>query len=276
MEGLREHGYLPGQNLLIECRWDEGREERDPALAAELLSLKPDLIVAIGHASALAAKVTTGTIPIVMVNVTEPVGRGLVGSLAHPGGNVTGLTSTAVEIAGKRLQLLKEAVPKLSRVAVLGYTGVPAPGALREREAAAQALHLTLQYYRVQAPEELEAAFAAMTKARAEALVVETWPFTFTYGQRIAALAAHNRLPALHGFREAVQLGGLMAYDVILPAMFRRAADYVDKILKGAKPADLPVEQPTKFDLIINLKAAKAIGLTIPQSLLMRADEVIQ
>jgi putative ABC transport system substrate-binding protein len=278
VEGLRERGYIPGQNLDIECRWTEGREERAPALAAELVSLKPDLIVAHSCGILLAAKQATSTIPIVMVAVEDPVGRGLVANLAHPGGNVTGLAySAGVEIAGKHLQLLKEIAPTVSRMAVLSYLSrVPSPGYQRQEDVAAQALHMTLQRYEVSAPEELEGTFTAMTKARAEALLVERYPFLSVYNRRIVGLAAQSRLPGVYPGREYVEAGGLMSYAVNQPDSFRRLGVYVDKIFHGAKPADLPVEQPTKFELLINLKTAKALGLTILQSLLNRADEVIQ
>jgi len=275
--GLREHGYVPGQNLVIECRWDGGRY--DPALAAELVSLKVDLIVATGYPRVRAAKETTSTIPIVMVYVADPVASGLVASLARPGGNVTGVSYTAgPEIAGKHLELLKQVIPKLSRVAVLLDPANPATAVfLRETQAAAQALGLTLQPYEARAPEEFAGAFVAMTKARADGLLVQTpHPIVFAHPRRIAELAAQSRLPAVYPYRDLVEVGGLMAYEANPPAMFRRAATYVDKILKGAKPGDLPVEQPTTFDLLINLKTAKALGLTIPQSLLLRADEVIE
>jgi putative ABC transport system substrate-binding protein len=278
VEGLRERGYVQGQNLVIECRYSEGREERTPALAAEVVSLKPDLIVSNTGGNVHAVKQATSTIPIVMVNVSDPVGRGLVASLAHPGGNVTGMTEAFLEIVGKRLQLLKEAVPKASRVAVLWYpTGsLPNPGWGMEREAAARALGVTTQSFGVRAPEELEGAFTAMTKARVEALLVEPSSFVFPHRRRIVDLAAQSRLPGMYHHRDLVEAGGLMSYAVNEPDLFRRLGVYVDKIFKGAKPGDLPVEQPTKFDLVINLKTAKALGLTIPQSLLIRADEVIQ
>jgi len=282
LAGLREHGYLPGQTLVTECRWTEGRTERAPALAAELVSLKPDLLVAFSTANVRAAKQATSTIPIVMLGVIDPVGRGLVPSLAHPGGNVTGLTDQPMEMEGKRLQLLKEAVPTVSRVAALshpGGSGLPAgaePQFARELEAAARALGLTLQIYDVRVPEELEGAFAAMTKARAEALFVTATPFWYSHRHRIIELAAKHRLPAMYNDRDLVPLGGLLAYDVDQRDIFRRLGFYVDRLLKGANPGDLPVEQPTKVDLLINLKTAKALGLTIPQSLLMRADEVIE
>ncbi len=277
-EGLREHGYIEGQNLVIERRWTEGRLDRSPSLVVELVSLKVDLILAVGAPNALAAKRATSAIPIVMVYVIGAVEGGLVDSLARPGGNVTGLTFVAdLEIVGKHLELLKEAVPKLSRVAVLLTSGNPLnAGYLRDTQAAARALGVTCQVYEVRAPEELEGAFTAMTKARADGLLVLQYPFTFVHARRIADLATKSRLPAVFGFRESVEAGGLIAYAANAPDMFRRAAAFVDKILKGAKPGDLPVEQPTHFDLLINLKTAKALGLTIPQSVLLRADEVIQ
>jgi putative ABC transport system substrate-binding protein len=279
VEGLRERGYIQGQNLVIECRWTEGRAERAPAFVSELMGLKPDLIVATNTALVRATRQATSTTPIVMVGVIDPVGSGLIASLAQPGGNVTGLTDAIIETEGKRLQLLKEAVPTVSRVAVPRYLpGTPEPRFGRELEAAARALDVTLQFYDVRDPDELEGAFAAMTKARAQALFVEVEPHHFWWHQRhrIIELAAQRRLPAIYPFRAAVGAGGLMAYDLDRNAIFRRLGFYVDKILKGANPGDLPVEQPTKFELLVNLKTARALGLTIPQSLLMRADEVIQ
>ena len=277
-EGFRERGYIEGQNFVIEFRFTGGQIERSPSLAAELVSLKVDLIVAVSNPRTLAAKQATSAIPIVMVYTLDPVKAGLVASLAHPGGNVTGVTMEAgLEILGKHLQLLKEAVPTVSRVAVLSYAVSSVNAAiLQETQAAAQALGVTAQFYEVRDPTELDAAFPAMTKARAEALLVMPHAFIYAHARRIVELAAQNRLPAVYAFREAVEAGGLMAYGVDVPDMFRRAATYVDKILKGAKPADLPVERPTKFELLINLKTAKALGLAIPQFLLNRADEVIQ
>ncbi len=279
VEGLREHGYLPGQNLILECRYVRGQAERATALAAELVSLQPDLIVAGYSLNILALKQATQTIPILMVGTGDPVGKGFVASLTHPGGNITGLAETVgSEIMGKQLQLLKEAVPKASRVASLYYSGAgaPTPAWLAECDAEGRALGLTVQTYRVQAPEELEGAFTAMTKARAEALLVDASPFLYVQRRRIVDLAAKSRLPATYSDRDFLEAGGLMSYWTSNPAVWRRAGFYVDKILKGTKPADLPVEQPTKFEFVINLKTAKALGLTIPQSLLMRADEVIQ
>jgi ABC-type uncharacterized transport system substrate-binding protein len=280
--GLRERGYLPGQSVVIECRYTGGRAERAPAFAAELVSLRPDLLVVFSTANVRAAKQATSTIPIVMVGVIDPVGRGLVANLAHPGGNVTGLTDTFIEMEGKRLQLLKEAVPTVTRVAVLSHPGgggLPPgsePAFQRELEAAARALGVTLQVYDVRDPADFKGVFAAMAKARAEALFVAADPFWGSHRQRIIDLAAQSRLPAMYPDRDFVPAGGLLAYDVNQPAIFRRLGFYVDKILKGANAGDLPVEQPTKLDLLINLKAAKALGLTIPQSLLIRADEVIE
>ena len=278
VDGLREHGYIPGQNLVIECRWDGGRYELARDLAAELVRLKVDLIVVTSGPRVRTTKEVTSTIPIVMVYVAEPVTNKLVASLARPGGNVTGVSYTAgPEIAGKYLQLLQEIVPTLSRVAVLLYPDYPVtPAFLREAQAAAQALGLTLQLYEAKAPEEFARAFAAMTKARSDGLLVQVNPIVFAHPKRVAELAAKSRLPAMYPYRDLVVAGGLMAYEANIAAMFRRAPMYVDKILKGANPGDLPVEQPTKFELIINLKTAKALGLTIPQSLLMRADEVVE
>jgi putative ABC transport system substrate-binding protein len=279
VEGLRERGYVEGQNLVFERRYTDGQDKRAPSLAAELVSLKVDLIVAQGTAQVRAAKQTTSEIPIVMVGVIEPVRRRLVASLAHPGGNVTGLTETVgVKIVGKCLQLLKEAVPKASRVAVLGYSGAASDRVIfqSEMEAAARALDVSLQLYEVGAPEGFEGAFTAMTKGQADALLVRPHFLFATHAERIVGLAAKNRLPAIYPFRGAVEAGGLMSYAVNEPDVFRRIGFYVDKILKGAKPDDLPVEQPTKFELLINLKTAKGLGLTISHSLLGRADEVIR
>jgi putative tryptophan/tyrosine transport system substrate-binding protein len=276
LAGLREHGYIPGQNLLIDCRWTEGQHERAAALTWEVVRLTPDLIVAHEWEGALTAKQATTTIPIVMAGVVSPEGW-LVGTLARPGRNVTGLTYTVgVEIFGKQLQLLKEAVPKASRVAILSYLSSPSYTAKRERDAAAQALRMTLEPYVVQAPEELASTFAAMTTARAEALLGESQSFFSAHRQRIVDLAAEHRLPGMYYHRDLVEAGGLMSYAADEPAIYRRLAYYVDKIFKGAKPGDLPMEQPTKFELLINLKTAKALGLTIPESLLRLATEVIE
>jgi putative ABC transport system substrate-binding protein len=261
MEGLREHGYIPGQNLLIECRWTEGRVERASALAAELVNLKPDLIIATSGVNALAAKRATTEIPIVFFGTVDPIAQGLVPSLAHPGGNVTGMAGPGIEILGKLMELLKEAVPTVSRVAFLNagpYPGID-PGRFWETEkAAARGLGLTVQFYRVQEPNALAGAFSAMTKERAEALYVASQPFLLTLARQIIKLAAQNRLPAVYPDRGYVQVGGLMSYDTDRVALRRRLVVYVDKILKGAKPADLPVEQPTKFELVINRATRKS------------------
>jgi len=276
VKGLRECGYIPGQNLVIECRYTEGRDERAPALAAELVSLKVDLLVAGGTNQVRAAKQATSTLPIVMWGVMDPVGRRLVASLAQPGGNVTGVADPGgAEMAGKDLQLLTEAVPTAARVAVLGYSG-SAAFFQRDTQAAAHALAVTLQSYAVRAPEDFEGAFTAMTKAGAEALLVLPRPFIGTHAQRIVDLAAQRRLPAMYPDRGYVEAGGLMAYGVNALAIRRRLGFYVDKIFHGAKPGDLPVEQPITFELVINLKTAEALDLTIPPSVLSQADQVIE
>jgi ABC-type uncharacterized transport system substrate-binding protein len=281
VQAMRERGYTPGQNLLVECRWTEGRDERAPALAAELVKLKVDLIVAANTNQVRAAKQATSTIPIVMRSVIDPVRRGLVGSLAHPGGNVTGLTDDAgMEILGRYLQLLMQAVPAASRFASLhapaSSSGDSAPTDWQSvLETEARALGVTLQSYHLRGPEELEGAFAAMTEARAEALLVVPSPFFVVHRQRIVALAAQHRLPAMYPDRGDVEAGGLMAYAVDERETAGRLAAYVDRILQGAKPGDLPVEQPSKFTLILNLTTAKVLGLTIPPTILIQAEEVI-
>ncbi len=276
--GLQERGYLLEKNLVIECRYTEGRESRAPGLASELVGLQVDLLVAVGDAQARAAQLASSTIPIVMVKVINPVGRGLVATLARPGGNVTGLTDIPMEMERKRLELLNEIVPKISRVAVLYPSGDQEPILTRGREAAARAQGVMLLYHRVQGPREFEDAFAAMTKskARAQALIVVPDLFWRGHKQQIVELAAQSGLPAVYQDKDFVNAGGLMSYEVNEPDSFRRLGGYVDKILHGAKPGDLPAEQPTKFDLLINLQAAKAIGLTLPPDLLKRADKVIQ
>ena len=280
LRALRERGWVEGQNLIIEYRWAEGKQERLPGLAAELVQRKVDLIVAPAGSAALAAKSATSSIPIVMIFPSDPVGSGLVASLARPGGNVTGTTSTASpEIFGKQLELLKEAVPQASRVAILRDPAVPmqvqAPG-LREVEAAARSLKVQLQSLEARGPEEFDRAFAAMVPERAGALLVLGGGPFLVHRTKLAELAAQYRIPTMYIAGEHVAAGGLMAYAVNMAEFVGRAAVYVDKILKGAKPADLPVEQPTRFELVINLKTAKALGLTIPQSILIRADQVIQ
>jgi putative ABC transport system substrate-binding protein len=280
LQGLRDLGYVEGRNLVIEYRDAEGKPERLPALAAELVALKVDVIEAGGTPAALAAKEATRTLPIVFVGAADPVTSGLVTSLARPGGNVTGLSNLAPELVGKRLEQLKQAVPGVSRVAVLWQPGGQGERTrqdmLQGAEVAARALSVRLQLVETRGPDEFDRAFSDMTRARAGALTVLPSVLFFNERRRLVDLAAKNRLPAVYPWREGVDAGGLMAYGPNLADLYRRAATYVDKILKGAKPADLPVEQPTKFELIINLKTAKALGLTIPQSVLVRADQVIE
>ena len=277
-KGLRELGWVEGQNIVIDYRFAEGRFDRLPDLAAELVRLKVDIIVAVPTPAAAAAKNATETIPIVMINVGDPVGLGLIASLARPGGNVTGSSySVGLEIIGKQLELLKETVPKVRRVAILWNPANPShPLVVRELNVAARSLGVQLQFLEARGPNEFEGAFAAMAKERMGALLVVPDSVSFLHRTRLADLAARSHLPAAYGLRGHVDAGGLMSYGPDSADLFRRAATYVDKILKGAKPADLPVEQPTKFELVVNLKTAKALGLTIPQSVLVRADEVIQ
>ena len=280
-QGLRDLGYVEGRNLVIEYRSAEGKFERFPALAAELVALKVDVIVAVNPRAALAAKQATRTLPIVFIGVGDPVTDGLVTSLARPGGNVTGLSlSAAPEIVGKRLELLTQAVPGVSRVAAVWQPGgVPdrtEKGILREADVAAQTLGVRLQVVEARGPADFDRAFSDVTRERAGALTVLPSTMFFNERRRLVDLAAKNRLPAVYTSREFVDAGGLMSYGANQPDLFRRAATYVDKILKGAKPGDLPVEQPTKFELVINLKTAQALGLTISPSLLGRADEVIR
>ncbi len=276
-QGLRELGYMEGKNIVIEWRYAEGKPDRLRALATELVRLKVDVIIASGPAITRAAKQATTTIPIVMVHDSDPVGSGFVASLARPGGNITGLSNVAREISGKRLELLKEIVPRLSRVAVLGCSTCPAEAqTLKEVKVAARTLGIQLQYLEVQAPKDIETSFQAATKGRADAVLVLSSPVADSQRTQLAELAVKNRLPGIYDRREFVEDGGLMSYGTNLADLSRRAATYVDKILKGAKPADLPVEQPMKFELVINLKTAKQIGLTIPPNVLARADRVIK
>ncbi len=277
-QGLRDLGYVEGQNFAIEGRWAEGKFERLPNLAAELVRLKVDVIVSVVTQATLAAKNATRTIPIVLVAAGDPVGSGLIASLARPGGNVTGPSAMYADLAGKQLELLKETVPRVSRVAVLWNPANAAWQAqmLKATQVAAPALGLRVELLEARGAGELEGAFAAMTRERASALLVQVDVIFALHAKRIADLAAKHRLPAMYGSKEHVEAGGFMSYAPNALDVFRRAATYVDKILKGAKPADLPVEQPTKFEFVINLKTAKALGLTIPQSVLGRADEVIQ
>jgi putative tryptophan/tyrosine transport system substrate-binding protein len=276
-QGLRELGYLEAKNIVIEWRSAEGKLDRLPTLAAELVHLKVDIIVTTGPTATRGAKEATSTIPIVMTFDNDPVGNGFVASLARPGGNITGLSTLAPEISGKQLELLKEVVPRLSRVAVLGSLATPGNAqALKEVELAAGAFGVKVQYLDVGGPKDIETAFRAASKAHADAVLVLTNLVFNPYRTEIADLAVKNRLPAIYSTPEFVEDGGLMTYSVSLTDLYRRAATYVDKILKGAKPADLPVEQPKKFEFIINLKAAKAIGLTIPPNVLARADKVLK
>jgi putative ABC transport system substrate-binding protein len=276
-QGLRDLGYIEGQNIAIEYLYSEGVAERLPNLAAELVQLKVDIIVVGGSPSTQATKNATKTIPIVMANVTDPVGLGLVASLAHPGGNVTGLSNVGSDLGGKQLELLKEASPKVSRVAVLWDSASRGNALwLGEMRVAAQALRITLQPVDVHGPNDFESAFSAIKKEHASALSALRNRATNNYRARIVDFAAKSTLPAMYPDSEYVEVGGLMSYGPNFADLYRRAATYVDKILKGAKPADLPVEQPMKFEFIINLKAAKKIGLTIPQSMLFRADKVIK
>ena len=279
-QGLRELGWVEGRNLLIEYRYAEGQADRLPALADELVRLKVDLIVASPTPSAMAAKQATRTIPIVGTSLTEPVAVGLVPSLARPGGNVTGLTyGVDTEIFGKQLQLLKEVVPNVRRVAVLTNpaSGGPAYSLRMESvKSAARSLGLPLQIVEVREPTDFDAAFAAMVKERAGALLLPGDAMFFVHRERLAELALKNRLPSMSTQSQWVEAGGLMSYAPSFPDMLRRAATYVDKILRGANPADLPIEQPAKFELVINLRTAREIGITMPQAMLQRADDVIQ
>jgi len=277
LDGMRALGYIEGQNVVLEYRGAAGQYERFPALAAELVRLPVDVLLAGGTPAALAAKDATTTIPIVIAGVGDPVGSGLVASLARPGGNVTGVSVLQPAVVGKQLEFLKDVLPTVTRVAILwnptnpGHTPV-----VQEADVAAQRLGVQLHRVEARGPEAFDGAFAAMTRAHADALLVLGGNITFEHRQRLAELAATRRLPTMHNVRPFVEAGGLMAYGPSSRDLRRRAAVYVDKILKGAKPADLPVEQPTKFELIIHLKTAKALGLTIPPSLLLLADEVIQ
>jgi putative ABC transport system substrate-binding protein len=278
LQGLRELGWVQGENIVIDYRFADGSIERLPGLTTELVRHKVDVIVAVATPSSLAARNATKTIPIVMVAAGDPVGAGLITNLARPGANVTGLSfGVGLESFTKSLELFKQVVPDARRVAVLTNPVNPAQLlATRDLEAAARHLGMHLQLVQVRGPDDFEAAFAAMTKERAGGLLVVTDPMFVSHRTRLADLAAEHRLPTMHGVRSYIEGGGLMSYGPNLADLFRRAATYVDKILKGAKPGELPVEQPTKFELVINLKTVRALGLMIPPSLLLRADEVIQ
>ncbi len=278
LQGLREHGYVEGRNIFIEYRFSEDRNDRLPALAAELVDQKVELILASGTPASFAARQATRTIPIVMGSLAaNPVETGLIVSLARPGGNITGMTQMAAQLGGKRLELLKETVPGLSRVAVFWNPDNPAYGPiLKELEAAAPVLGVELRRVEVRVPEDFEAAFQGATRQRAGALIVPSDPLVTNRPRTVADLALRYRLPTMFENKEFTEVGGLLSLGVDLVDSYRRAASHVDKILKGAKPGDLPMEQPTKFDLFVNLKTAKALGLTIPPSVLARADEILK
>ena len=276
-QGLHELGYTEGKNIIIEWRFAEANPDRLRTFAAELVRLPVEIIVTAGPVSTRSAKQATAAIPIVMAFDEDPVGSGFAASLARPGGNITGLSALSPEISGKQLELLREIVPKLSHVAVLGNATQPgSPQALREINIAADAFRVQLQYLEIQAPKDIETAFQAASKERADAVLVLSTAILFSQRRQVADLAVKSRLSAIYNRPEYVEDGGLVSYGPSMTDLFRRAATYVDKILKGAKPADLPVEQPTKFEFVINLKAAKQIGLTIPPNVLARADKVIK
>jgi len=278
LEGLQDLGYVEGKTIAIEWRWTTGKPESLADLAAELVRLRVDVLVAASTPAVQAAKNATSTIPIVMAFAADPVGTGFVASLARPGWNITGLSGIMPELAGKRLELLRELFPKLSRLAFLAYRGDPAHGLfVKEAQGAAQSFGIQLQSLVIASPDEIEGAFSAMVRERAGALVVQPlFVVALGQGRRIADLAVQNRLPAVSDLGTFADAGGLISYGPDVVVLYRRAATYVDKILKGTKPAYLPVEQPTKFEFVINLKTAKALNLTIPQSVLFRADRVIR
>jgi len=277
-QGLRERGYLEGRNIKLEFRTAD-HPDRLPGLAEELIQLKVDVIVATSTPAAQAAKGATSTIPIVMSLVADPVGSGLVANLPHPGGNVTGLSSMVAELSAKRLQLLKETIPRLARVAVLwNPASLPTPlqtKFVEDLKAAARSLSIELSFVSVKTPEEFDAAFSAVSRARAQALYLLEDPLFYVHRMTLAERASKAQLPTIHQSRTYTDAGGLVSYGANYADLMRRSAGYVDKILKGARPGDLPIEQPTKFELVVNLKTAKALGITIPQSILLRADEVI-
>jgi putative tryptophan/tyrosine transport system substrate-binding protein len=276
-EGLREHGYEEGRNLEIVFRWAEGQYERFPALIAELIAANVDVIVTAGTPAALAVKKATSTLPVVMAAVGDPVGSGIVANLAHPGGNITGLSGLAPDLEGKRLELLRELVPHLARVAFfLNPANDFHTVSMRQALAAAQALNIELQPRQVSKSEDLDAAFTAIVKDRPDGLLILADRIFLHNRQRMMDFATEHRLPSVNAYRELVEAGGLTSYGPSYEDMHRRAAAYVDRILKGARPGDLPIEQPTKFTLIVNLKAAKALGLKVPPTLVARADEVIE
>jgi putative ABC transport system substrate-binding protein len=276
-EALRESGWVEGENVVFERRYAENRLERLPELAADLVRLNVDVILAGGTLAPLAAKRATSTIPIVMVNAGDPLGTGLVASLARPGGNVTGMSLMAPELGGKRLELLKELLPRLARVAVLWNAANPYSALVfKQVQAAGGTLGIEVQSLELRDPDDFDGAFETVQRQHPDALITVEDPLTFNHRKRIADFAAGQQLPSLSGLSEFAAAGGLISYGANQVDLFRRVAGYVDKILKGAKPADLPVQQPSKFELVINLKTAKAVGITIPPSLLARADEVIE
>jgi putative ABC transport system substrate-binding protein len=276
-QGMRELGYVEGKTIVIDYRWAEGKLDLIPGLAAELVRLNVDVIVTAGPADTKGAKQATSTIPIVMGFDNDPIGNGFVASLARPGGNITGLSTLAPEISGKQLELMKEIVRRLSRIAVFGTSRQPGNGqSLQEVELAAKALKVKLQYLDMLDPKDVETAFLAATKGHADAILVLQTPLASLHRTQFIELAVKNRLPATYSRSDFVEAGGLMSYGASFPDLMRRAATYVDKILKGRTPADLPVEQPMKFEFIVNLKAAQQIGLTIPPNVLARADRVIR
>jgi len=276
-QGLRDLGYFEGKNMVLEIRWAEGKRERLPLLAAELERMKMDVIVTGGPSATRGAKQGTSRTPIVMALDGDPVGSGFVASLARPGGNITGLSILSPEVSAKQIDILRQVMPGLARVSVLGDSNEPGNGrALQETERAARMAGLQIHYVDRRAAQELDDAFQAMRKERAEAVVVLPTPMSTAERARVAALASIHRLPAIYPWPDFVDVGGLLTYSVNIEDLYRRAASYVDKILKGSKPADLPVEQPYKFELVINLRAAKEIGLVIPTSVLTRADRVVQ
>jgi putative tryptophan/tyrosine transport system substrate-binding protein len=277
-QGLREFGYVEGQNITIEYRWGGGKFEPLPDLAVELVQRKVDVIVAVVTQASLAAKKATGTIPIVMIGVSDPVASGLVFSLARPSTNITGTSSMTAEVVGKQLELLKETLPKIARVAALWNPANPVFQSiqLKETQDAARVLGVQLQLIEARGPDEIDRALAAIAKKRTKALLILGDPVFTAHRKRMADLSTKHRIPTVSGTREYAEAGGLMAYGPSFPDMYRRAAYYVDRILNGTKPADLPVEQPRKFELVINLQTAEQIGLTIPQWMMMRADKVIR
>ena len=276
-QGMRELGYVEGKTIVIDYRWAEGKLDLIPGLAAELVRLNVDVIVTAGPADTKGAKQATSTIPIVMGFDNDPIGNGFVASLARPGGNITGLSTLAPEISGKQLELMKEIVRRLSRIAVFGTSRQPGNGqSLQEVELAAKALKVKLQYLDMLDPKDVETAFLAATKGHADAILVLQTPLASLHRTQFIELAVKNRLPATYSRSDFVEAGGLMSYGASFPDLMRRAATYVDKILKGRTPADLPVEQPTKFEFFVNLKTANQLGLTIPPNVLARADRVIR